>query len=44
MIKEKDITIRVNYELKNKIKLKAESLGISVSSYIRMMILENLSL
>lgn len=44
MIKEKDITIRVNYELKRKIKLKAETLGISVSSYIRMIILENLSL
>lgn len=44
MIKEKDITIRVTFELKQKIQKKAETLGISVSSYIRMIILKELSL
>jgi predicted DNA binding CopG/RHH family protein len=42
MIKEKDILIRVTIELKNKIKEKATSLGISVSSYIRMIVLKEL--
>lgn len=38
MIKEKDIIIRIDSELKEKIKLKAQSLGLSTSSYIRMVI------
>jgi predicted DNA binding CopG/RHH family protein len=42
MIKEKDILIRVTTELKNKIREKAISLGISVSSYIRMVLLKEL--
>lgn len=42
MIKEKDILIRVTTELKNKIKEKANSLGISVSSYVRMIVLKEL--
>lgn len=44
MIKEKDITIRVSLDLKSRIQEKASSLGISVSSYIRMIILKELSL
>ncbi len=36
MIKEKDILIRIDSELKEKIKIKAKSIGLSISSYIRM--------
>lgn len=36
MIKEKDILIRIDAELKEKIKKKAKSIGLSISSYIRM--------
>lgn len=42
MIKEKDILIRVSKDLKNKIKERANSLGISISSYIRMIVLKEL--
>lgn len=42
MIKEKDILIRVDKELKDKAILKAKSLGISLSSYIRMILIEKL--
>ncbi len=42
MIKEKDILIRVDKELKNRATLKAKSLGISLSSYIRMILIEKL--
>jgi antitoxin component of RelBE/YafQ-DinJ toxin-antitoxin module len=38
MIKEKDIIIRIDSELKEKVKEKAKSLGLSTSSYIRMVI------
>lgn len=38
MIKEKDIIIRIDSELKEKVKLKAKSLGLSTSSYIRIVI------
>lgn len=40
MKKEKDILIRVNLELKNKIQQKAKSLGLSVSSYIRTLLVK----
>jgi len=40
MIKEKDILIRVNSELKQKIKKKADQLGLSVSSFVRMIIIK----
>lgn len=43
MIKEKDILIRVDKELKDKATLKAKSLGISLSSYIRMILIEKLN-
>ena len=42
MIKEKDILIRVNQELKQKVKDKAKSLGLSVSSYIRLLLIKEL--
>lgn len=38
MIKEKDILIRVDVELKQKIQQKARLLGLSTSAYIRMII------
>ena len=42
MIKEKDILIRINQELKQKVKDKAKSLGLSVSSYIRLLLIKEL--
>ena len=44
MIKEKDILIRVNSELKERLKLKAASLGLSVSGYVRMLITQNIEI
>lgn len=38
MIKNKDILIRVNLELKEKIQIKAKELGLSTSAFIRMII------
>jgi predicted DNA binding CopG/RHH family protein len=38
MIKEKDLTIRLEFELKEKIKEKAKQLGLSTSTYVRMII------
>lgn len=43
MIKEKDILIRVDEDLKKRIKEKAEKQGLSVSSYIRMTITKDLN-
>ena len=43
MIKEKDILIRVTPELKNEIKLKATSQGLSVSAYIRFVVIKDLT-
>jgi len=40
MIKSKDILIRIDDELKNKAKEKAESLGLSLSSWVRMLIVK----
>jgi len=42
MIKEKDILIRVTVELKEKLKEKAKSLGLSLSSYIRTILIKEL--
>ena len=42
MIKEKDIIVRVDENLKNQLKEKAKSLGLSVSSYIRSTLIEKL--
>lgn len=42
MIKEKDILIRIDFELKEKVKEKARNLGLSVSSYIRFLLIEKL--
>ena len=42
MIKEKDILIRINQELKQKVKDKAKLLGLSVSSYIRLLLIKEL--
>ena len=38
MNKEKDLTIRLEPELKSKIQEKAEELGLSTSAYVRMII------
>jgi|LakMenEpi03Oct11_1017367.scaffolds.fasta_scaffold02691_3 predicted DNA-binding protein len=38
MIKEKDLTIRIEFELKEKLQQKAKSLGLSTSAYVRMII------
>ena len=43
MIKDKDILIRIDKETKNKVKEKAESIGLSVSSWIRTLIIKNLN-
>jgi antitoxin component of RelBE/YafQ-DinJ toxin-antitoxin module len=40
MLKEKDILIRVDQELKKKVQKKAKSLGLSVSSYIRTLLIK----
>ena len=43
MIKEKDILIRIDLELKKKVQEKAKTLGLSTSAYIRMLIIEKLN-
>lgn len=43
MIKEKDIIIRVDTNLKKEAIKKAKSLGLSLSSYIRALIIKNLA-
>ena len=40
MIKEKDILIRIDIELKEKAKAKAKKLGLSVSAFIRTLIIK----
>lgn len=42
MIKEKDILIRIDNEYKEKAKKKAKVLGLSLSSYIRTLIIKDL--
>ena len=42
MIKDKDILIRIDKETKNKVKEKAESIGLSVSSWNRTLIIKDL--
>lgn len=39
MIKEKDILIRIDKELKEKVKAKAKAIGLSVSAYIRTLLI-----
>ncbi|MFA6570782.1 MAG: hypothetical protein WCT77_06040 [Bacteroidota bacterium] len=39
MKKEKDILIRIDLELKRKVQEKAKLLGLSVSSYIRTLLI-----
>lgn len=43
MVKNKDILIRINEEVKQKIKERASQQGLSVSSYIRMLVFKDLS-
>lgn len=43
MIKSKDILIRIDEELKNKSKEKSKSLGLSLSSWIRTLIIKDLN-
>lgn len=40
MIKEKDILIRISSDLKKKVQEKAKKLGLSVSAYIRMLLIK----
>jgi len=42
MIKDKDILIRVDEEIKKLSKQKAESLGLSLSSWVRTLIIKDL--
>jgi antitoxin component of RelBE/YafQ-DinJ toxin-antitoxin module len=42
MIKEKDILIRINADLKKKVQEKAKSLGLSLSAYVRSLIIKEL--
>jgi len=42
MIKEKDITIRVSLELKKQLQERAKSLGLSLSSFIRTILMKDL--
>ena len=42
MKKDKDILIRVGEDLKEKATLKAKSKGLSLSSFIRMLIMKDL--
>lgn len=42
MIKEKDILIRVELATKEKITKKAKATGLSVSAYIRLLIIKDL--
>ena len=43
MIKEKDILIRIDIELKKRVQEKAKNLGLSTSSYIRMLLIKELN-
>lgn len=40
MIKEKDILIRIDIELKEKVKKAAKKLGLSTSAFIRMTLIK----
>lgn len=40
MLKEKDILIRITPELKQKVQKKAKILGLSVSSYVRTLLIK----
>ena len=40
MIKEKDILIRIDSELKKKVQKKAKQIGLSTSAFIRMLIMK----
>lgn len=42
MIKSKDILIRIDNTLKEQAKEKAETLGLSLSSWVRMLIVKEL--
>jgi antitoxin component of RelBE/YafQ-DinJ toxin-antitoxin module len=42
MIKEKDILIRIDVNLKKKVQEKAKSLGLSLSAYVRSLIIKEL--
>jgi antitoxin component of RelBE/YafQ-DinJ toxin-antitoxin module len=43
MIKEKDILIRITPELKEKVQEKAKLLGLSLSSYVRMILIKEVN-
>jgi predicted HicB family RNase H-like nuclease len=43
MIKEKDILIRITPELKAKVQEKAKSIGLSVSAYIRTLLIKEVN-
>jgi antitoxin component of RelBE/YafQ-DinJ toxin-antitoxin module len=43
MIKEKDILIRITPELKTKVQEKAKLLGLSVSSYVRTLLIKEVN-
>jgi antitoxin component of RelBE/YafQ-DinJ toxin-antitoxin module len=43
MLKEKDILIRITPELKEKVQEKAKSIGLSVSAYIRTLLIKEVN-
>lgn len=43
MIKNKDILVRIDYELKKQLQEKAKFFGLSLSSYVRMLIVKDLN-
>jgi antitoxin component of RelBE/YafQ-DinJ toxin-antitoxin module len=43
MKKEKDILIRIDSSTKEKIVAKAKAIGLSVSAYVRLLIIKDLS-
>jgi antitoxin component of RelBE/YafQ-DinJ toxin-antitoxin module len=42
MVKDKDIVIRISQELKEQVQIKAKEIGLSVSSYIRVLLIEKI--
>ena len=43
MIKEKDILIRIDSEMKKKVQEQAKKLGLSTSAYIRMLLIKEVN-
>lgn len=44
MKKDKDILIRISQELKEQVQVKSKEIGLSVSSYIRMLLIKEIKI